>query len=102
MGIHCRLIGDILYLAHTKQISGFLVLVDFQKAYDSVEWKYIDRILPLFNIGESFIKWIKILYYDSESTVTNNGYATKFFKLQRSVRQGCPLAAFASKLEIKF
>ncbi len=37
IGENCRLIGDILYLAHTKQISGFLVLVDFQKAYDSVE-----------------------------------------------------------------
>jgi len=72
IGENCRLIGDILHLACKKQISGFLLLVDFQKAYDSVEWKYIEKILPLFNLGESFKKWVKILYFDSESTVTNN------------------------------
>ncbi len=101
IGENCRLMADILHMADQKQISGFMLLIDFQKAYDSVEWKYIDKILPLYNIGTSFQKWVKLLYYNSESTVINNGFATEFFQLERSVRQGCPLAAFIFLLVVE-
>ncbi len=34
------------------------------------------------------------MYTDIESTVLNNGNTSKYFKLQRGVRQGCPLSAY--------
>ena len=101
IGENCRLVADMLHLASIKKITGFLLLIDFQKAFDSVEWNYIDKILPLFNIGDSFRTWVKILYGNSKSTVINNGYASEFFELQRSVRQGCPLAAFIFLLVVE-
>jgi hypothetical protein len=50
--------------------------------------------LKLFNIGPTFIKWVHTIYNETEACVTNNGFSSPFFKLQRGVRQGCPLSAY--------
>ena len=45
-----------------------------------------------FNFGESLINWVKLFYKGANSCVTNNGYLSSFFPIQRGVRQGCPLS----------
>ena len=37
---------------------------------------------------------VKTLYNNIESCVTNNGHHSKFFLLERGVRQGCPLSPY--------
>ena len=44
-------------------------------------------------IGNNFCKWIKIFYHDISSCVGNNGHYSEYFKLSRSIRQGCPISA---------
>ena len=46
---------------HTKQkcLSGILVAVDFEKAFDTLNFNYLIRILHEFNFGPSFIQWIR-------------------------------------------
>ena len=43
--------------------------------------------------GEYFSNWIKILYTDIKTCVGNNGYFSPYFKLTRSIRQGCQISA---------
>ena len=45
-----------------------------------------------FDMGEEFIKWIKVLLQDRISCVRNAGYITPFFEMSRGVRQGCPIS----------
>ena len=40
------------------------------------------------------MKWITLFYSNIESAVINNGYATKWFKPSKGVRQGCPLSPY--------
>ena len=47
-----------------------------------------------FNISDNFIKWIKLLYSNAKSRVTNNGFLSPFFSIQRGLRQGCPLSLY--------
>ena len=47
----------------------------------------------MFNFGENFIKWIKLLYNNIFSCVSNNGYLSNYFTLSRGIRQGCPISA---------
>ena len=73
---------------------GILISVDFKKAFDSLEWSCIQSALKKFNFCDSLRKWIEIFYMDIESAVSNNGFATDWFKPSRGVRQGCPLLAY--------
>ena len=88
------LIDSIIKYASSKNIPGLLLFVDFEKAFDSLDWTFIIRTLGNFGFGPSFIHWIKLFYTDIESCVLNNGWASNTFKLQRGVRQGCPLSPY--------
>ncbi|KAL9960119.1 hypothetical protein ACROYT_G033528 [Oculina patagonica] len=52
----------------------------------------IIKTLEAFNFGPQIQQWIKTFYNNCSSCVMNNGYASEFFKIQRGVRQGCPLS----------
>ncbi len=41
-----------------------------------------------------------MLYNNIESTVINNDNTSKYLKLERGVRQGCPLSAYLFILDI--
>ena len=88
------LINDILEQTKTENKSGILLSLDFKKAFDTLEWSFIQNTLSLFNFGESIKRWVTILYTNIESAVLNNGYATNWFKPSRGVRQGCPLSPY--------
>ena len=74
--------------------SGILLLIDFEKAFDTVRWSFIDKALQIFNFGNSFRKWVQVLYTNIESAVLNNGFLTNFFAPQRGVHQGSPLSVY--------
>jgi len=38
------------------------------------------------------MNWIRLFYHNTESCIINNGWSSAFFKLEREVRQGCPLS----------
>lgn len=45
-------------------------------------------------MNEKFIKWVKILFKNASTTTNVNGSMGNNFKLERGVRQGCPLASY--------
>ena len=75
-----------------KNIPGLAVFLDFEKAFDSIKWCYLQKCLEAFNFGPKLWQWITVLYNNISSCVLNNGFATKHFNLSRGVRQGCPLS----------
>ena len=85
-----------------QKIPGILLFIDFEKAFDTIEWCFIQNVLECFNFGPVVRKWVSILYRDIESAVMNGGYSTNYFKVSRGVRQGCPLSPllFVLGLEI--
>jgi len=88
------LISDVLDFAKEQKIPGILVVLDFRKAFDSLEWPFIMRILDAFNFSSSIKRWISTFYTNAESAVLNNGYTTNWFKPSKGVRQGFPLSQF--------
>ena len=71
-----------------------MLFLDFEKAFDTVEWSFIQKTFRQFNFGPTIINWIKIFYNSTESCILNNGWSSDFFKLERGVRQGCPLSPY--------
>ncbi len=59
--------------------TGLLLLIDFEKAFDSLEWDFVRRVLRTYNFGENVQKWFNILYNEATSCVINNGHFSPFF-----------------------
>jgi exonuclease III len=71
---------------------GLMVCIDFEKAFDRIEWRFIQESLEYFNFPPMMIKWIQTLYTDITTCIINNGHISRFFHPTRGVRQGCPLS----------
>ena len=70
---------------------GFLAL-DFEKAFDSVAFDWIEKVLQKAGIPTTFIKWVKLLYNNPLSAIMVNGKRGALFVVGRGIRQGCPLS----------
>ena len=94
IGEGARLILNIIDHTELLKLSGILLFIDFEKAFDSIEWDFLYQALEAFNFGPTLIRWIKIFYNNVSSCVTNNGFFSEQFKLERGVRQGDPLSPY--------
>ena len=62
IGENTRWMYDLMYYTYTcTHIPCLLMLIDFQKAFDSVSWTFLQATLKFFGFKESFCKWIKVL-----------------------------------------
>ena len=76
-------------------VPGLLLFVDFKKAFDTLEWTFVVKMLSFYNFGESIKSWIKLIYTNITNCIHwNNGWSSEFFQLGRGVRQGCPLSPY--------
>lgn len=77
------------------RISGQDVLfikIDFEKAYDRIEWRYILSMLKALGFGPVFIQSISILFKDASAILNLNNSHFDVIGLFRSIRQGCLVA----------
>ena len=71
-----------------------MLFLDFEKAYDKIEWNFVQNCLSIFGFGESIRKWVALFYTDIKSCITNLGFNSNYFNLSRGLRQGCPLSSY--------
>lgn len=94
IGENIRVIYDLIYMTEKENIPGLLLLIDFEKAFDSVSWRFIDEVLSFFNFGVSFKHWIRVLYNNIKTCVQVNGHLSEWFLVQRGCRQGDPISPY--------
>jgi hypothetical protein len=94
IGQNIRTIFDTMGYTKLMDQKGIIAFLDFEKAFDTVNWEVIYDALKLFNVGPEFVRWVQTIYNEPQACVTNNGYSSPFFITGRGVRQGCPLSAY--------
>ena len=70
------------------------IKLDLQKAYDRVNWKFIQAILLHFGFNDTFTNWIIACISSVSFEVLVNGGKTASFKPSRGLRQGNPLSPY--------
>ena len=94
MSFALRTILDIIDITETNQEHGLFILVDFEKAFDTVNQEFLHFILLAYNFGPFFRNWVKTLYTNITSCVVNNQISSQYFDIKRGVRQGDPLSSY--------
>ena len=89
-----RLIYDLLHATDHKGITGLLMLIDFEKAFDSLSWRFLYKALNFFGYSKNFLKWIKLFNTDITAYVVQCGFLSKPISIQRGCRQGDPISAY--------
>ena len=68
--------------------------MDFEKAYDSVRWDFLDEVLRKFGFGDKWCKWIQCCLQSSRGSILVNGSPTKEFEFGKGLKQGDSLSSF--------
>ena len=72
---------------------GFMWKLDFAKAYDSLDWRFLWQVLKRRNFWEMGVRWVKQCVCTNTFVVLINGSPQGgWIHPQRGIRQGCPLA----------
>ena len=77
IGPNVRHLNDIMEYTEINKIPLIMVLIDFEKAYDTLEWQFIHNTLKFLTFGPSIRNWISVLYTDIDSGIITGGYCTK-------------------------
>ena len=83
-----------IHICHRNKIGGFLVTIDIEKAFDSLDHKFILAVLKKIGFGKNFVSWVEALLNNQESCVINGGITTRYFLLQRGAHQEDPISAY--------
>ena len=89
-----RQMFDIMEFTWMQQIPGIIILVDFEKAFDRVDYRALKNTLKYFNFGPKFIKIVELLFYNFEMVTTNNGYLSPSWTPTRGLFQGNSISSF--------
>ena len=85
---------DIIQWAKSNNKTGLLLLIDFEKAYDSLSFTYIKKCLIFFNFSQCIINWVEILLHNFMAVINHCGNISKKFNIGRGARQGDPIASY--------
>ena len=94
IGENIRLVYDLLHYTEKENIPGLIMLVDFEKAFDSVSWTFLYQVLDFLNFGTNFKQWIRLFNTNIVASVSQCGFLSKPFPIERRCRQGDPISPY--------
>lgn len=79
------------WIIHNKS-QMLLLLLDFEKAFNWVDFTYIWATLTALGLGGKFLQLVKGLLLGAHVKIHMNGGFSTIVNIERGVRQGCPLS----------
>lgn len=71
---------------------GLVLKLDFEKAYDRVNWNYLFTMLRRFGCSRKWVSWIKACVTSATMSILINRSPSSEFKMERGLRQGDSLS----------
>ncbi|MCH80186.1 LINE-1 reverse transcriptase like, partial [Trifolium medium] len=87
-------VNELLDLAKRRKDKCMFFKIDFERAYDTVNWNFLDYMLGRMGFVEVWWRWIRACVFQSFMSVLVNGSPTEDFVVGKGLRQGDPLSPF--------
>ncbi|KAJ0453055.1 putative RNA-directed DNA polymerase [Helianthus annuus] len=86
---------ELMHNYHTNRGPSRCALkIDIQKAYDTVNWSFLETVLTRFGFHRKMVKWIMTCVSTVSYSLCINGNIHGFFYGKRGLRQGDPLSPY--------
>lgn len=86
------MLHEITHELRVKKKKGVILKIDFEKAYDSVHWDFIENVMIRKGFCQKLRGWIMSTIKGGKVCVNINGENSPYFKTHRGLRQGDPLS----------
>ncbi|RVW20876.1 Transposon TX1 uncharacterized 149 kDa protein [Vitis vinifera] len=77
-----------------RKEKGLICKLDIEKAYDSINWKFLLKTLHKMGFGPRWVGWMWSCISTAKFSVLVNGVPAGFFPSSRGLRQGDPLSPY--------
>lgn len=86
------MLHETLHSIKQRKLSGFLLKIDFEKAYDKIEWHFLYQILHMKGFPDKWCDWIMKVVRGGHVGIKVNDEIGPFFKTFKGLRQEDPLS----------
>jgi hypothetical protein len=83
---------EIIHEVKQKKQNGVIFKVDFEKAYDKVNWKFLHNMLIKKGFGDKWSDWVLKTVKGGKVAIRTNDVVGPYFKTHKGVRQGDPFS----------
>nr|GEX82634.1 RNA-directed DNA polymerase, eukaryota [Tanacetum cinerariifolium] len=88
------ILNELIHCCKAKKKETMIFKVDFEKAFDSVRWDFLEDALKNFGFGSHWWDWIISCLKYSKGSVLVNGNPTSEFQFYKGLKQGGPVSPF--------
>ena len=92
IGDNICLLFDIIDKANHEKMPSAALLVNLHKAFDSLNCLFFGYV-KCYDLGDSFVHWIRILHENSKCCIANANFLSSFFDVKEGLKQGYPLSS---------
>jgi hypothetical protein len=91
---------EIVHEVKVRRLKGVFLKLDFQKAYDRLDWAFLRQVLERRGMDERVISWIMQLVMSGSTAINVNGEVGSYFRSSCGVRQGDPISPLLFNLAV--
>jgi hypothetical protein len=85
------ILHETIHELHRKKLDGVLLKIDFEKAYDKVEWPFLQQVMRMKGFDSKWCKWVEEFVRRGSVGIKVNDDIDHYFQTQKGLRQGDPL-----------
>ena len=93
-------VQSLTKLFRSKKTPSLLLKIDIAKAFDSLSWEFLIRLLHFRGFGIKWANWLSILLSSATTRVLVNGDLTEAIQCRQGLQQGDPLSPLLLVIEM--
>jgi hypothetical protein len=86
------ILHETLHEMHRKKLDGVILKLDFEKAYDKVNWSFLQQALRMKGFSPQWCNWINQIVKGGSVGIKVNDDIGHYFQTKKGLRQGDPLS----------
>jgi hypothetical protein len=83
---------EMIHELHKKKQNGLILKIDFEKAYNKINWPFVQQTLRMKDFSRKWCQWVASFMEGGHVDIKVNDQVGKKFQPKKGVRQGDPLS----------